>query len=241
MLITFRRYFILQKHVIQTNPALFLTTCGLYRGLCLSLEALKLFKTVINKVGVFVNEDDFIKSWRCKWTSLCIHRQSRSSRSEKISLGWSTEMADIVLVSNDNLRKISFVISIKPKRVFLPSTSNSQAARIRGLCAWCLAPKIFRQKGHQLFRRPSYQPTPPHTHIVRHSHTPTRTVGLGETGSRDACSFTSLPVLRLSVVTDISGIDQASSFHPHTHFAIMHRHIIHDIFYVIWLVISVYE
>jgi len=53
----------------------------------MSLEALKLFKAFINKVGVFVNEDNFINSWRCKWTSLCIHRQSRCGKN---SFAWGT-------------------------------------------------------------------------------------------------------------------------------------------------------
>jgi len=48
---------------------------------------LKLFNAVINKVGVFVNEDDYINSWWRKWTSHCIHRQSRCGKN---SFGWST-------------------------------------------------------------------------------------------------------------------------------------------------------
>jgi len=53
----------------------------------MSLKVLKLFKAVINKVGVFVNEDDFINSWRRKWTSLCIHRQFCCGKN---SFGWGT-------------------------------------------------------------------------------------------------------------------------------------------------------
>ena len=53
----------------------------------MSLEILKLFKAVINEVGVFVNEDDFIDSWRREWTSLRIHRQSRCGKN---SFWWST-------------------------------------------------------------------------------------------------------------------------------------------------------
>jgi len=53
----------------------------------MSLEVLKLFKAVINEVGVFVNEDNFIDSWRREWTSLRIHRQPRRG---KHSFWWST-------------------------------------------------------------------------------------------------------------------------------------------------------
>jgi len=126
MLITFRRYFMLQKHVIQSNPALFLW--ALYMHVTRSVEA------VINKLGVFVNEDDFINSWRPKWTSLCIHRQSRC---EKTRSGWAlvAGMANIVLASNDNLGKISFCDFHKVK--------TSSGAIDKHLYSWISLSPVF--------------------------------------------------------------------------------------------------
>jgi len=105
MLITFRRYIILQKHVILRNPALFLTTCRLK---CIT-RSVEVIQSCHYKVGVYVNEDDFINSncWRRNWTSLCIHRQSRCGKN---SFGWGmvAGMDNIILASNDNLGWISF-------------------------------------------------------------------------------------------------------------------------------------
>jgi len=74
-----------------------------------------------------MNEEDFINSWRRKWTSLCVHRQSRCEKTRSDG-ALVAGMADIVLASNDNL----YVISTKPKQV--QSTSIYTAEFLYHLC-----------------------------------------------------------------------------------------------------------
>jgi len=82
-----------------------------------------------------VNKDDFIKSWRRNWTSLCIHRTSVPLWEKLVGWGTAAGMDSIILASNDNCAWIDIVSWFTPSQNIIVCNRQLQL-NFFITCAW---------------------------------------------------------------------------------------------------------